>query len=125
LKYKNLNIAFLLEILIAFGTIISISLIGYNGLIALAILALRPLVLEREKIEDTNFYLKFTYKVLSSSLAIIFIMMISIIIIIQFIPAWQMKLPPIDKLFMLLIPFFLLTHGVIGFINLSLLDKSE
>ena len=125
MKYKNLNIAFLLEILIAFGTIISISLIGYNGLIALAILALRPLVLEREKIEDTNFYLKFTYKVLSSSLAIIFIMMISIIIIIQFIPAWQMKLPPIDKLFMLLIPFFLLTHGVIGFINLSLLDKSE
>ncbi len=52
-------------------------------------------------------------------------MMMSIIIIIQFIPTWQMKLPSIDKLFILLIPFFLLTHGVIGFINLSLLDKSE
>ena len=125
MKYKNINIAFLIEILVGFGTIISISLLGYKGLAALAILLLRPLVLEREKIDDTNLYLKFTYKILSNSLAIIFIMMISIIIIIQFIPAWQMKLPSIDKLFILLIPFFLLTHGVIGFINLSLLDKSE
>ena len=125
MKYKNINIAFLIEILVGFGTIISISLLGYKGLAALAILLLRPFVLEREKIEDTKSYLKFTYKILSNSLAIIFIMMMSIIIIIQFIPTWQMKLPSIDKLFILLIPFFLLTHGVIGFINLSLLDKSE
>ena len=125
MKYKNINIAFLIEILVGFGTIISISLLGYKGLAALAILLLRPFVLEREKIDNTNSYLKFTYKILSNSLAIIFIMMMSIIIIIQFIPAWQMKLPSIDKLFILLIPFFLLTHGVIGFINLSLLDKSE
>ena len=120
MKYKNLNIAFLMEILIAFGTIISISLIGYKGLAALAILALRPLALEREKIEDEKSYMFFTYKILSNSLAIIFIMIISIIVIIQFIPNWKAKLPPIDMLFILIIPFFLLTHGVVGFINLSM-----
>lgn len=122
MKYKSINIAFLIEILVGFGTIISISLLGYKGLAALAIMALRPYVLERVKIEDESSYLKFTYKILSSSLVIIFIMMISIIVIIQFIPSWQIKLPPIDKLFILLIPFFLLTHGVIGFINSSVTE---
>ena len=49
MKYKNLNIAFLIEIFIGFGTIISISLLGTKGLAALAILALRPFVLQKEK----------------------------------------------------------------------------
>ena len=45
-------------------------------------------------------------------------MIISIIIILQFIPVWKAKLPPIEVMFVVLIPFFLLTHGVIGIINL-------
>jgi len=119
LKYKNLNIAFLIEIFIGFGTIISISLLGTKGLAALAILALRPFVLQKENIEDKKSYIEFSYKVLSNSLSIIFIMIISIIVILQFIPVWKAKLPPIEVMFVVLIPFFLLTHGVIGIINLS------
>jgi len=119
LKYKNLNIAFLIEIFIGFGTIISISLLGTKGLAALAILALRPFVLQKEKIDDSKSYLEFSYKILSNSLSIIFIMIISIIVILQFIPIWKAKLPPIEVMFVVLIPFFLLTHGVIGIINLS------
>ena len=119
MKYKNLNIAFLIEIFIGFGTIISISLLGTKGLAALAILALRPFVLQKENIEDKKSYIEFSYKVLSNSLSIIFIMIISIIVILQFIPVWKAKLPPIEVMFVVLIPFFLLTHGVIGIINLS------
>jgi hypothetical protein len=118
LKYKNLNIAFLVEIFVGFGTVLSISLLGTKGLAALAILALRPFILQKEKIEDSKSYLEFSYKILSNSLSIIFIMIISIIIILQFIPAWKEKLPPIEVMFVVLIPFFLLTHGVIGIINL-------
>ena len=125
MKYKNLNIAFFIEILIGFGTILSISLIGYKGLAALAIIALRPLVLEREKIEDEKSYLQFIYKILSSSLIVIFLMIISVLIIIQFIPLWNAKLPAMDELLVTIIPFFQLTHGVIGFINLAILDKIE
>jgi len=125
MKYKKLNIAFLVEILVGFGTILSISLIGHKGLAALAFIALRPLILERKKIEDEKSYLKFFYKVLSSSLIIIFLMIISIFVIIQFIPQWEAKLPPMDILLVTIIPFFLLTHGVIGFINLSILDKTK
>jgi len=125
LKYKNLNIAFLIEILVGFGTILSISLIGYKGLSALAILALRPFILEREKIDDEKSYLQFSYKILSNSLFIIFLMIISVLIIIQFIPDWNSKLPPTENILILVIPFFLLTHGVIGFIDLSILNKSK
>lgn len=50
-------------------------------------------------------------------------MIISILIIIQFIPQWKMKLPSLDILLVEIIPFFVLTHGVLGFINLSFLDK--
>jgi len=120
LKYKNLNIAFLIEIFVGFGTVLSISLLGTKGLAALAILALRPFVLQKESIEDEKSYIEFSYKILSNSLSILFIMILSIIIILQFIPVWKAKLPSIEVMFIVLIPFFLLTHGVIGIINLSL-----
>lgn len=120
MKYKNLNIAFLIEIFVGFGTVLSISLLGTKGLAALAILALRPFVLQKESIEDEKSYIEFSYKILSNSLSILFIMLLSIIIILQFIPVWKAKLPPIEVMFVVLIPFFLLTHGVIGILNLSL-----
>jgi uncharacterized membrane protein YczE len=125
LKYKNLNLAFLIEIFVGLGTILSISLIGPKGLAALAILAIRPFVLQKEDVEDKKTYLEFSYKILSNSLSIIFIMIISIIIILQFIPLWKTKLPPVEIMFVILIPFFLLTHGVIGLINYSVFDKKE
>lgn len=117
-KYKNLYLAYLFEIFVGFGTIISIGLLGTKGLAALAILALRSFFLEREGIKEKT-YLEFSYKILSNSLSIIFIMIISIIVILQFFPIWKAKLPPVEVIFVVLIPFFLLTHGVIGLINLS------
>ncbi len=76
MKYKNLTLAFLFEIVVGFGTILSISLLGYKGLAALAVLALRPFILEQEQIKDEKLYLQFSYKVLSNSLIIIFLMIV-------------------------------------------------
>lgn len=115
----------MIEIFVGFGCIISISLIGYKGLSALAILALRPLILEREKIDDEKSYFRFSYKILSNSLFIIFLMIIFEIIIIQFIPVWSAKLPPVNELFIIIIPFFLLTHGIVGFINSTNLESKN
>jgi len=125
LRYKNLNLAFLIEIFIGFGCIISISLLGSKGLASLALMALRPVFLEREIIKDDKRYWKFSYKIILNSVVIISLMIISILVIIQFIPQWQAKLPSFKILLIEIIPFFLLTHGVIGFINLSLLDKTK
>jgi hypothetical protein len=124
-KYKNLNLAFLFEILVGFGCIISISLLGNKGLTSLALIALRPFVLETEPIKNEKVYWQFSYKILLNSVIIISLMIISIFIIVQFIPAWKTRLPSFEILIIEILPFFILTHGVIGFINVSALDKKE
>ena len=123
MKYKNLNLAFLVQILIGFGCILSISLLGAKGLASLALLAIRPLVLEKEKIKDEKRYWQFSYKIMLNSVIIIFLMILSILIIIQFIPVWKTKVPSFEILIIELIPFFILTHGVIGILNTSSLDQ--
>jgi len=124
-KYKNLQIAFLIEIFVGFGTILSISIIGPKALATLAVLALRPIILEKEIIKDEKTYFQFFYKIMQSSLSIIFIMIVSLIIIMQFIPIWSANLPPSENLLVIILPFFLLTHGVIGLINYSNFELKE
>jgi len=94
-------------------------------LAALAVLALRPIILEKEIIKDEKTYFQFFYKIIQSSLSIIFIMIVSLIIIMQFIPIWSAKLPPSENLLVIILPFFLLTHGVIGLINYSNFELKE
>lgn len=125
MKYKNLNFAFLLEILIGLGTILSISLMGNKGIAFLALMALRPIFLKRENIKDEKLYWQFSYKIILNSAIVLSLMIILIIIIVQFIPVWKVKLPSFEILLVELIPFFLLTHGVMGYINLSILDKTK
>lgn len=125
MKYKNLNLAFLFEIIVGFGCILTISFIGTKGLASLALLALRPLLLEKESIKDAKKYYQFFYKITISSVIVISLMIISIFVIVQFIPVWELKLPTYEILLVEIIPFFLLTHGVLGFINLSNLEKSD
>lgn len=125
MKYKNLNVAFLIEILVGFGCILSISLLGSKGLISLVLIALRPFILEKEPIKNEKLYRQFSYKIILNSTIIIFLMIISILVIMQFIPQWKTKLPSLEILLIEIFPFFLLTHGIIGFINLSVLEKHK
>ncbi|HQF41674.1 MAG TPA: hypothetical protein PK073_02090 [Ignavibacteriaceae bacterium] len=125
MKYKNLRLSFLIEIFVGFITIISIALLGPKGIAVLSLIGLRPVFMQREEIKDPGFYYQNIYKVLNNSLSIISIMLILIIIIFLFIPAYQSKLPPVENLFVLFLPFFLLTHGVIGLINLSDIEKKD
>jgi hypothetical protein len=125
LKYKNLNLAFLIEIFIGFGCVLSISFLGAKGIASLALIAIRPFVLEREKINDEKLYWQFSYKIMLNSVIIIFLMIISIFVIIQFIPLWQSKLPSFEVLLLVIVPFFVLTHGVMGILNYSSLDQEK
>ena len=125
MKYKNLNVAFLIEILVGFGCILSISLLGSKGLVSLVLIALRPFILEKEPIKNEKLYRQFSYKIILNSTIIIFLMIISILVIMQFIPQWKTKLPSLEILLIEIFPFFLLTHGIIGFINLSVLEKHK
>ena len=80
-------------------------------------------MLEKEKIKDEKRYWQFSYKIMLNSVIIIFLMILSILIIIQFIPVWKTKVPSFEILIIELIPFFILTHGVIGILNTSSLDQ--
>ncbi len=114
MKYKNLNLAFLIEIIVGFGCILSIGLLGSKGLVSLILIALRPLILEQEKIENDKTYWKFFYRVYFHSIVVTSIF----IIIFYFISFFHLR-PDITKdhlLLLQLIPFFLLTHGVVGII---------
>lgn len=116
MKYKNLNLAFLFEIIIGFGCIISVSVLGFSGLISLFLIGLRPFFLERETISDEKNYWRFSYKVMLNSIIIISLFIVSVFILIDFVPTLSRKLPPNDQILYLLIPFFLMTRGVVGFI---------
>lgn len=114
MKYKNLNLAFLIEIIVGFGCIISIGMLGSKGLISLVMIALRPFILEKEKIENEKNYLQFIYKVNYHSIVIT-----SLFIIIFYFTTLTLTSSHLmnDHLLLLqIIPFFLLTHGVVGII---------
>jgi hypothetical protein len=124
-KYKNINLAFLIEIFVGLGTILTISLIGYKGLAGLFLIALRPLVLEKEEIRNNKEYIYFFYKVLSNSLSITAIFLIVLLVIILFFPALSPNIPTSEKILIQLMPFFILTHGVVGIINSSAFDNKK
>lgn len=116
MKYKNLNMAFMFEIIIGFGCIISVSLLGFSGLVSIILIFLRPIFLEKEPISDEKSYWRFSYRVMLSSLIIISLFIISVFILMNFVPSLSKKLPPVDEILYLLIPFFLMTRGIVGFI---------
>jgi hypothetical protein len=125
MRYRNLNLAFLIEIFIGLGTILTISLIGYKGLAGVALIALRPFVLEREEIVNNKDYLSFFYKVLSHSLTITALFIVVLLVIIFFFPTLSPNIPTSEKILIQLMPFFLLTHGVVGIIYSSNLDQKK
>lgn len=114
MRYKNLNLAFLMEIIVGFGSIISISILGPKGMAALILIAIRPFILERESIEQDNFYWRFIYRVNYHTLIVT-----SLFIITYYLVTTLQRttyLMEDHNLLLQLIPFFLLTHGVVGFV---------
>ena len=114
MKYKNLNLAFLIEIIVGFGCIISIGMLGSKGLISLILIALRPFILEKERIENEKAYLQFIYKINFHSIIVTSIFIIIFYFTTYVIPTFDLMS---DHLLLLqIIPFFLLTHGVVGIV---------
>lgn len=123
MKYKNLNHVYLIEIFIGFGCIISIGLIGSKGLIALVLIGLRPFLLEKERIADEKSYWQFNYKVITHTLIITSMFIFLYCIISYFNPSVN---PVDDRLLLLqLLPFFLLTHGVVGIVIYQITKRKK
>lgn len=104
MKYKNLNLAFLLEIIVGFVSILSIALLGYKGLISLVLIGLRPFLLEKEKILDEKGYWHLKYRIMFHSLIVTSIFISTV----YFISYLNQQVYIIKDRFILLqlIPFF-------------------
>lgn len=114
MKYKNLNLAFLIEIIVGFGTIISIGILGWKGMLALILIAIRPFILEREPIKDDRVHWRFIYRVNYHTIIVTSLFIIAYYLVTFFHPT--MYITEDHRLLLQLIPFFVLTHGVVGLV---------
>jgi hypothetical protein len=123
MKYKNLNLAYLFEIIVGFGCIISIGVLGSKGLISLVLIAIRPFILEKEKVTNDDSYWIFNHKVTIHSIVVTCIFIIILYFTAYFIPTLSIEN---DHLVLLqLIPFFLMTHGVVGIVMNQFYHKKK
>lgn len=119
--YKNLHHAFLFEALAGIIALLTVAVVGINGVAVLAVLVLRPFVLERMKapVHEQPWRL-YSFAVVSASL---------LTAVSLAFTAWFLDLPWYESagvryLSLLAIPWFILNHGVTGFF-LSYPDKRD
>lgn len=123
MKYKNLNLAFLIEIIVGFGSIISIGILGWRGIAALILIAIRPFVIEREPIEHDKLHWRFIYRVNYHTIIVTSLFIITYYLVTTLHPS--MYLMEDHKLLLQLIPFFLLTHGVVGLVMNQITNRKK
>lgn len=123
MKYKNLNLAFLIEIIVGFGSIISIGILGWKGIAALILIAIRPFILEREQIKDDKAHWRFIYRVNYHTIIVTSLFIIAYYLVTFFHPT--MYITEDHRLLLQLIPFFLLTHGVVGLVMNQIIIRKK
>ena len=107
--YKNHKIAFLIEIIVGLLCIVTISLIGAKGLILLAIIPIRSIILEKGIVtpESVN---KF-YSIGKISVVVTSLTLLTYYLSSEFLfnidTNWK-------TVAILIFPYFLLTHGIAG-----------
>ncbi len=116
--YKNLLFAYSFEIIVGLTTVILIIFFGSQALAFLAFFALRPLILDTIEISGEDNYWFISYQLMKYSIFIIsFIIILFYIIYRYFLDnsfLWQHR----DRI-IILFPFLLLVHGILGLISLK------
>ena len=110
--YKNLYHAFLYEFIVGLICVVSISLFGGKAIIILALLGLRPFILERDNLEPDKIIYHFYYNVLKVVTTITFSSIIILFILSEFFSIENLN---IKILFILVPPYFVCIHGLTGF----------
>ena len=114
MKYKNLDLAYSLEVFIGFVCALLIILISSKAFILLALISLRPFILDKEKISHHDEYWHTSFRLGRDALIIISILIICAIILVELLLNENMILPKIDIILTMLVPVFLIVHGIIG-----------
>ncbi len=111
MKYKNLTLAFIFQAVTGVLSIIAIAVFGGKGLAVITLLALRPLLLEKENNFPDESIWRLYYDILKLSvfftaLTIIFIYFSSILLHGEVLKS--------EILFISVPPYFLIIHALVG-----------
>lgn len=117
MKYKNLFFSFSLEFLI--GLIITLLIIftGPKSIILLALVAIRPFILERENISPQDEFWFYSFQLGKITLFILSFVIIVFYLIDEFLLNENLLYNYRDRIIILL-PFYLFLHGLVGLFSL-------
>lgn len=123
MTYKNLDKAFLFQIIVAVISIFFVSLFGVKGVAICALIALKPVIFERVKIKSEKAYLQMSINIARTT-AILMIATILVLNILSFDFLFSINL---DKRIWvdMVIPYLLFTLGIVGWFYASSSRFSE
>lgn len=119
MKYKNLFLAYSIEIIIGFLTLILVTQLGSKAIVFLALLAIRPIILEREKLlPQDEFWFK-SFQLGKNALFVISIIIIFLTILLDIVGEYNFIIENKNKILRMIVPMYIFIHGTIGIISLG------
>ena len=113
MTYKSLPAVFLYQTIVGALCIVNVSLFGPAGIATLAILGLRPLLLEKKKGLPDQSRWQFYYKIMKISVVCTAITIIFVYLILELFS----QSIPVRRLWLLMVPpYFVFIHGFIGLV---------
>lgn len=117
MKYKNLFFSFSLEFLFGLITTLLIIIIGPKSIAFLALFAIRPFLLEREKILPQDEFWFYSFQLGKAALFILSVIIIIFYFVDEFLLTENVLFDYRDRI-IIFIPLYLFIHGVIGLFSL-------
>ncbi|MBI1939425.1 MAG: hypothetical protein HYS25_15050 [Ignavibacteriales bacterium] len=119
MRYKNLFFAFSIEIFFGLFTSILIIVLGFKAIAFLSLFALRPFILEKERISaQDEFWYKY-FQLGKNSLIIFAVLIILVSLFVEFFVHNNFLYENKDRVLHLLIPLYIMIHGLVGVLSLN------
>ena len=113
--YKNLRLAFLYQVIVGLFSLSFVLYLGPYGIAILAIIGLRPFLLERENVDGELWPWRFSYQILKITIIITAVTQIVLFVIFQL---WDLSYifpglqDSVSHLY--IIPYFISIQGLVG-----------
>ena len=116
MKYRNLLFAFSLEVIFGLITSLLIIIFGPNAIAFLVFFAIRPFMLEKEKISNQDEFWFYSFMLGKYALFILSLIIIGFYLVKQFLLPNEVLFNYRDRI-IILVPFYLFVHGLLGLIS--------
>ena len=119
MKYKNLFLAYSTEVIVALLTLIFVTLLGVKAISFLALIALRRFILEREQLLPQNEFWYKSFNLGRNALIVLATIIILLSVFLDIANQYEFILENKDRVLLLILPLYILIHGILGIISLK------